>query len=212
VPISPTANQVLIVPVHLTNASSSAWCLPDCVPDCATACLVRQSAAKLLTHTADCSGLVRQVLDETVLSATVAADAKSPHWLILTSTKVVQVAMDLVQPAHSVAVTAQSPTASRRPAVSQALSHLTGRPLHMHGPICPFMPFSTGPSNLSLMHWCIHACMHATFMHSCMHQVSFPQVRCVQCYIALCVCSNPQLHVATSGSHCICLASCAIAC
>ena len=148
------------MPVHLTNASSSAWCLPDCVPNCATACLVGQSAAKLLTHTADCSGLVRQVLDETVLSAAVAADAKSPHWLILTSTKVVQVAMDL-QPAHSVAVTAQSPTASRRPAVSQALSHLTGRPLHMHGPICPFMPFSTGPSNLSLMHWCSHACMHA---------------------------------------------------
>jgi len=155
---------------------------------------------------------VRQVLDETVLSAAVAADAKSPHWLILTSTKVMQVAMDLVQPAHSVAVTAQSPTASRRPAVSQALSHLTGRPLHMHGPICPFMPFSTGPSNLSLMHCCIHAFMHATFMRSCMHHVSFPQVRYVQCYIATCVCSSPQLHVATSSSHCICLASCAIAC
>ncbi|DBB00160.1 hypothetical protein WJX77_011844 [Trebouxia sp. C0004] len=72
------------------------------------------------------TGLVRQVLDETVLSATVAANAKSPHWLILTSSKVVQVAMDQVQPAHSVAVTAQPPAASRRPAVSQALSHLTG--------------------------------------------------------------------------------------
>ncbi|KAA6422712.1 MAG: hypothetical protein FRX49_07247 [Trebouxia sp. A1-2] len=77
------------------------------------------------------TGLVRQDLDETVLSATAAADAKAPHWLILMSSKVVQVAMDLVLPAHSVAVTAQPSAASRRPAVSQALSQLTGRSLHI---------------------------------------------------------------------------------
>ncbi|KAL0051061.1 hypothetical protein WJX82_001259 [Trebouxia sp. C0006] len=82
----------------------------------------RGSAYKWTAET----GLVRQDLDETVLSATVAADPVSPHWLILTPSKVVRVAMDQVQPAHSAAITAQSPAASRRPAVSQALSHLTG--------------------------------------------------------------------------------------
>ncbi len=109
------------------------------MPAYAPAHPVRQSAAKVLTHTAGCAGLVRQVLDETVLSATVAADAKSPHWLILTPSKVVRMAMDQVQPTHSVAVTAQPPAAIRRPAVSQALSHLTGRPLHMRLFIAPFI-------------------------------------------------------------------------
>lgn len=100
-------------------------------------------------HTTDCSGLVRQDLDETVLSATAAADAKAPHWLILMSSKVVQVAMDLVLPAHSVAVTAQPSAASRRPAVSQALSQLTGRSLHI-------------PPRIQCVQSCTAPCMHSS--------------------------------------------------
>lgn len=155
VPISLTADQTLIVLVHLTRHQAE---LPDSVRKCTTACLVRQPAATVLMHTAGCSGLVRQVLDETVLSATIAADVKSPHWLILTPSKLVQVAMEQVQPAHSVADTAPPPAASRKPAVSQALSHLTGRPLHMYPPTYPFMGLFIAPSILSRTHWCIHAC------------------------------------------------------
>ena len=128
--------------------------------NCTTAC-VRQPAAKVLRHTADCSGLVRQDLDETVLSATVAADPVSPHWLILTPSKVVRVAMDQVQPAHSAAVTAQSPAASRRPAVSQALSHLTGVLLLMHPPIHPFTRLFIGVFIHPPMPWSCDAFMHA---------------------------------------------------
>lgn len=170
--------------------------------NCTTAC-VRQPAAKVLRHTADCSGLVRQDLDETVLSATVAADPVSPHWLILTPSKVVRVAMDQVQPAHSAAITAQSPAASRRPAVSQALSHLTGVLLLMHPPIHPFKRLFIGVFIHPPMPWScdVHAC-----------NMYLPQGSDVQSYIAPCMHSSPQMHVATSSSHCMCLASCANAC
>ena len=73
------------------------------------------------------SGLVQQDMDEAVLSAAAVTDAEGPHWLIMTPSQVLHLPMGQSQPARSGAVGARTGAPPKRPAVTQAVSQLTGK-------------------------------------------------------------------------------------
>lgn len=75
------------------------------------------------------SGLMQQDMDEAVLGAAAVTDANSPHWLVMTPSQVLHLPMGQNQPARSAPASARQGAAPRRPAVSQAVSQLTGKML-----------------------------------------------------------------------------------
>lgn len=77
------------------------------------------------------SGLVQQDMDEAVLSAAAVTDANSPHWLIMTPSQVLHLPMGQSQPARSAPASARQGATPRRPAVTQAVSQLTGKMPHL---------------------------------------------------------------------------------